>query len=81
MTNPKFTDISSYRDVESLNMYHAFKEKGMADQDITAILQAKSRDNSRTPFSGMLRRMAVLQRAHHGYRLQEITGKSMLKRR
>ena len=49
MTNPKFTDISSYRDVESLNMYHAFKEKGMADQDITAILQAKSRDNSRTP--------------------------------
>ncbi|TYS08716.1 alpha,alpha-phosphotrehalase [Bacillus subtilis] len=49
MTNPKFTDISSYRDVESLNMYHAFKEKGMADQEITAILQAKSRDNSRTP--------------------------------
>ncbi|GFM12201.1 alpha,alpha-phosphotrehalase [Bacillus sp. FW1] len=49
MTNPKFTDISSYRDVESLNMYHALKDKGMADQEITAILQAKSRDNSRTP--------------------------------
>ncbi|MCY9457326.1 alpha,alpha-phosphotrehalase, partial [Bacillus inaquosorum] len=25
------------------------KEKGMADQEITAILQVKSRDNSRTP--------------------------------
>ncbi|PNB57015.1 alpha,alpha-phosphotrehalase, partial [Pseudomonas sp. GW456-E7] len=49
MTNPKFADISSYRDVESLNMYQAFKEKGMPDQEITAILQAKSRDNSRTP--------------------------------
>ncbi|MDR4434873.1 alpha,alpha-phosphotrehalase [Bacillus tequilensis] len=49
MTNPKFKDISSYRDVESLNMYRALKKKGIADHEITAILQAKSRDNSRTP--------------------------------
>ncbi|MFD1067470.1 alpha,alpha-phosphotrehalase [Oceanobacillus locisalsi] len=49
MTNPGFEDISQYRDVESLNMYHNKKEEGLSDQEIIEILQEKSRDNARTP--------------------------------
>lgn len=49
MTNPKFDDISSYRDVESLNIYSILKEKGHSDEEILEILRHKSRDNSRTP--------------------------------
>ncbi|WFA07346.1 alpha,alpha-phosphotrehalase [Bacillus sp. HSf4] len=49
MTDPKFDDISLYRDVESLNMYRLMKEEGKSEAEILKILQAKSRDNSRTP--------------------------------
>ncbi|WP_263622905.1 alpha,alpha-phosphotrehalase [Guptibacillus algicola] len=49
MTNPKFDDISSYRDVESLNIYSILKEKGHSEEEILEILRHKSRDNSRTP--------------------------------
>ncbi|MEC3608591.1 alpha,alpha-phosphotrehalase [Bacillus glycinifermentans] len=49
MTNPKFDDISLYRDVESINMYRLMKEEGKSEQEIINILKAKSRDNSRTP--------------------------------
>lgn len=49
MTNPKFEDISEYRDVESLNMYKIKREQGMSKEDIIDILKSKSRDNSRTP--------------------------------
>ncbi|MGV2987482.1 alpha,alpha-phosphotrehalase [Vibrio sp. E150_011] len=50
MTNPRFSELSQYRDVESLNMYKVMKESGELNHDeIMAILQQKSRDNSRTP--------------------------------
>lgn len=49
MTNAYFTDINQYRDVESINYYHILKDQGMAEEDIHKILQAKSRDNARTP--------------------------------
>ncbi|OXS78412.1 alpha,alpha-phosphotrehalase [Domibacillus enclensis] len=49
MTNPDFNQIDQYRDVESLNMYSEFKERGVPEADILAILKQKSRDNSRTP--------------------------------
>ncbi|MEH7237872.1 alpha,alpha-phosphotrehalase [Bacillus sp. JJ1562] len=49
MTNPKFEDISEYRDVESINMYKIKKEQGMSNEQIIEILKHKSRDNSRTP--------------------------------
>lgn len=49
MTNPNFDRIEDYRDVESLNMFDILKEKGLAEQEILAILKQKSRDNSRTP--------------------------------
>ncbi|WPZ20003.1 alpha,alpha-phosphotrehalase [Geobacillus subterraneus] len=49
MTDPKFTDIRDYRDVESLNMYRILQEQGKSEQEVLEILQRKSRDNSRTP--------------------------------
>ncbi|PCK22612.1 alpha,alpha-phosphotrehalase [Bacillus pumilus] len=49
MKNPRFKDISSYRDIESLNMYEAMLEKGKTEEEALAILQVKSRDNARTP--------------------------------
>jgi len=49
MTNAYLTDISQYRDVESINYYHILKEQGLPEQKIYEILQAKSRDNARTP--------------------------------
>lgn len=49
MTNAYFKDISQYRDVESINYYHILKEKGVSEKEIHEILQAKSRDNARTP--------------------------------
>jgi trehalose-6-phosphate hydrolase len=49
MTNPYFDDINFYRDVESTNYYNILKEQGKDEEEIIEILQAKSRDNSRTP--------------------------------
>lgn len=49
MTNAGFTDISSYRDVESIHYFHILKEKGLDEGEIYRILGARSRDNSRTP--------------------------------
>ena len=50
MTNPGYTEISQYRDVESTNMYDIMvNHDGVKHQDMMAILAQKSRDNSRTP--------------------------------
>lgn len=49
MTNPGFTDIAQYRDVESLNHFKILQQKGLSEENAYAILQIHSRDNSRTP--------------------------------
>ncbi|PFJ42445.1 alpha,alpha-phosphotrehalase [Priestia megaterium] len=49
MTNPKFSYIDEYRDVESLNVYEIKRAQGMNENEILEILKHKSRDNSRTP--------------------------------
>ncbi|RKQ30898.1 alpha,alpha-phosphotrehalase [Oceanobacillus halophilus] len=49
MTNPNFTSIDEYRDVESLNAFKMLKDEGKSEQEILEILQQKSRDNARTP--------------------------------
>ncbi|TNH04924.1 alpha,alpha-phosphotrehalase [Testudinibacter sp. TR-2022] len=49
MTNPGFTRIEQYRDVESLNMYQELLDKGLDQALVLKILAQKSRDNSRTP--------------------------------
>lgn len=49
MTNTDFTDISQFRDVESLNNYQILQDKGMSPSDALRIIQVHSRDNGRTP--------------------------------
>ncbi|ELM6649241.1 TPA: alpha,alpha-phosphotrehalase [Vibrio vulnificus] len=50
MTNPGYTAIEQYRDVESTNMYQIMVEQqGIDHNEMMAILAQKSRDNSRTP--------------------------------
>lgn len=49
MTDPQYTSIQKYRDVESLNAYTHLKEEGIPEEEILTILSQKSRDNSRTP--------------------------------
>ena len=49
MTNAGFTDISQYKDVESLNHFQILQEKGLSKENAYQILQIHSRDNSRTP--------------------------------
>lgn len=50
MTNPHFEHLSQYRDVESTNMFDIMvNQQGVPASDMLAILQQKSRDNSRTP--------------------------------
>lgn len=49
MTNPHYTSIGQYRDVESLNYYRILLEQGKTSDEALHILGARSRDNSRTP--------------------------------
>ena len=49
MTNPHFDDIRQYRDVESLNYYRILLGQGKTSREAMDILQARSRDNGRTP--------------------------------
>ena len=48
-TNAHYTDISQYRDVESLNYYEILLSQGKTKEEALKILASKSRDNSRTP--------------------------------
>lgn len=49
MTDPGFNDITTYRDIETLNHYDIMKQRGLSEEETMAIIQSKSRDNSRTP--------------------------------
>lgn len=49
ITNAGYTDISQYRDVESLNYYRIMLENGKTKEEALEILRQRSRDNGRTP--------------------------------
>ncbi|MBI0579843.1 alpha-glucosidase [Neobacillus cucumis] len=49
MTNVSFTDLSSYRDIETFQMYKERIEKGFSHEEIFESIHAKGRDNARTP--------------------------------
>ena len=49
MTNPHFTSLSQYRDVESLNYAAEAAGRGVRTDAILRSLAVKSRDNGRTP--------------------------------
>ncbi|MDI9590798.1 MAG: alpha,alpha-phosphotrehalase [Acidobacteriota bacterium] len=50
MTNPGFTSIDQYRDVESINYHRIMQEEGgKSEREAFEIIAYKSRDNGRTP--------------------------------
>ena len=49
MTNPHFTKIEQYRDVESLNYYRILREQDKTEAETLDIIAQRSRDDSRTP--------------------------------
>lgn len=49
MTNVRFESIDEYRDIETLNMYKEYLEKGRTPEEIMEAIYAKGRDNARTP--------------------------------
>ena len=50
MTNAEFTDISQYRDIESIHHFEELTSAGLiTTEDMLACLQKRSRDNARTP--------------------------------
>lgn len=49
MTNPDFSSIKEYKDVESINAFNELKVRGKKEEEIMKILAIKSRDNSRSP--------------------------------
>lgn len=49
MTNYPISDISEAEDIETINMYNERIAQGYAKEDIIASINAKGRDNARTP--------------------------------
>jgi len=49
MTDPGYTSISQYRDVESLNYYRILLERGAGEDEAFKVISRRSRDNGRTP--------------------------------
>lgn len=49
MTNPHYTSIEQYADIESRNYYEILLNEGKTKEEALEILAARSRDNSRTP--------------------------------
>ena len=49
MSNPHWRALSKYRDVEALNLFDERIEAGYSSEDIMDSLDAKGRDNARTP--------------------------------
>ncbi|WP_298788205.1 alpha,alpha-phosphotrehalase [uncultured Marinococcus sp.] len=49
MTNPSYSSINDYRDVETINYYDIMQKQGKSPEEAFAVIQARSRDNARTP--------------------------------
>lgn len=49
MVDPDYDSMADYVDVESINAYQMLLDQGKTPEESFAIIQAKSRDNSRTP--------------------------------
>lgn len=49
MTDPGFTSMDQYKDIESINAYQMLLDRGLSEADALNVIQVKSRDNSRTP--------------------------------
>ena len=64
MTNPHFTSIDQYRDVESLNYYKILRQQDKSEEETLDIIAQRSRDDSRTPMQWDAKRE---RRVYHRY--------------
>jgi Glycosidases len=49
MTNVKFTEISDYKDIETINFYYEKIEQGFSREEMMNAIWENGRDNARTP--------------------------------
>ncbi|MFT3944156.1 MAG: alpha,alpha-phosphotrehalase [Ancrocorticia sp.] len=49
MTDPDYTSIADYQDVEAINAFHELVASGLSGEEAFAVVHSKARDNSRTP--------------------------------
>ena len=49
MTDPAYTSIADYQDVEAINAFHELVGSGLSGDEAFAVVHSKARDNSRTP--------------------------------
>ena len=59
MTNTPITDIREARDIETINMYHEYLEKGYSKEEILLKINTKGRDNARLLCSGPLKKCGL----------------------
>ena len=65
--NGGFRQLSDYRDLESINWFHAYTRAGLTTEaEMFAALGARSRIMRARRCSGMRRQMLVLPRVSHG---------------
>lgn len=81
MTNAHFTDISQYRDVESINYYGIMTGHGKTKEEALHILNERSRDNGRTPMQWNGEKTQAFPRDSHGFPFRRIGKTSMWKQR
>lgn len=66
MTNTDFTDISQFRDVESLNHYEILQQKGLSKEDAFRISRFIPGITEEHQCSGMVKITVALPRECHG---------------
>ena len=49
MTDPDYSSIADYRDVEAINAFHELVGSGISQDEAFGIVHSKARDNARTP--------------------------------
>lgn len=86
MTNCPIDDIAEAKDIETINMYNERISSGFTKEEILESINAKGRDNARTPMLGRLCNgtpvnMLGLLWEFHGFESTQIIKKSMQKKR
>ena len=73
MIDPDYDSMADYVDVESINAYQMLLDQGKSPEQAFKIIQAKSRDNSRTPMQWDASENAGFQQELHGWKLANLT--------